>query len=161
MPLLGALPRVFVRPATLHDVAFLTDVLMVTRCAQGRLSALTSGPDYRGALARWLTEQIARPGEGEETSVIEIDGARAGGRRVVRAADHLELAGLELLPAHQGRGLGTQLIQQLLSETRTLRLPMRIPVMKDNPRARALYERLGFATVGEHDDELVLERIPA
>jgi ribosomal protein S18 acetylase RimI-like enzyme len=89
--------------------------------------------------------------------VIEIDGARAGRQRVVRAPDHLELAGIQLLPAHQGHGLGTYLIEQFLLDARRAGLPARITVDNDNPRARALYERLGFVAVAGSDDETTLQ----
>ena len=77
--------------------------------------------------------------------------------RVVRAPDHRELAGIQLLPAHQGQGIGTHLVEQFLVEARDLGLPARVVVESDNPRAQALYERLGFVEVRRSDDETWLE----
>ncbi|MCW2845904.1 MAG: hypothetical protein JWN22_3820, partial [Nocardioides sp.] len=85
---------------------------------------------------------------------------RAGRLRVVQAPDHRELAGIQILPAHQGHGLGTHLIEQFLVETRDDGLPARVSVERDNPRARALYERLGFVEVGGSETETQLEWRP-
>lgn len=162
-------PSVFVRPATASDVTFLTDVVLVATRSQGRLPADFDEPEYRAGFGEWTAGQIAGqiagrltglgagPNPCSVTSVIEIDGARAGRQRVVRTPDHLELAGIQLLPAHQGHGLGTYLIEQFLLDARRAGVPARITVENDNPRARALYERLGFVAVAGSDDETTLE----
>ena len=59
-----------------------------------------------------------------------------------------ELTGLQLLPAHQGKGLGTHLVEQFLVDAREQGLPARVDVQRDNPQARAFYEGLGFVEVG-------------
>ena len=69
------------------------------------------------------------------TYVIEIDGERAGRLRVVRTPDALEIAGIQLLPAHQGHGIGTYLIEQLLVEAHDAGQPARVRAGPDNPRA--------------------------
>jgi ribosomal protein S18 acetylase RimI-like enzyme len=154
------MPSVFVRPATEHDVAFLIDVVVVVTRAQGRLPDDFDETAFREGFSAWTHEQVRGEVEGSETSVIEIEGERAGRLRVVRAPGHLELAGIQLLPAHQGHGIGTHLVEQLLVEARNADVPVRISVEKDNPRAQALYERLGFAAVGETDEEAQLEWLP-
>jgi ribosomal protein S18 acetylase RimI-like enzyme len=162
MPPVGPMPGVFVRPATEHDVAFLTDVVIVVTRAQGRLPEDFDEQGFREGFAEWTGEQVRGEavlddGRNSETSVIEIDGERAGRLRVVRAPDHVELAGIQLLPAHQGHGIGTHLVEQILTDARKAGLPVRLSVEKDNPRARALYQRLGFAVVGETESDVLLE----
>lgn len=157
MPPVGPMPTVFVRPATEHDVAFLTDVVVVATRAQGRLPDDFDEAGFRAGFAEWTREQVRGGVEHSETSVIEIEGERAGRLRVVRAPDHMELAGIQLLPAHQGRGIGTHLVESFLVEARNAGVPARISVEKDNPGARALYERLGFSAVGETDSDVLLE----
>jgi ribosomal protein S18 acetylase RimI-like enzyme len=159
LPPVGPLPSVFVRPATEHDVTFLTDVVVVTTAAQGRLPEDFDEEAFRAGFAEWTHQQVRGEVADSETSVIEIDGERAGRLRIVRAADHHELAGIQLLPAHQGHGIGTHLVEQFLVEARTAGVPARLSVEKDNPRARALYERLGFTKVGETGSDDLLEAV--
>ena len=157
LPPVGPLPSVFVRPATSDDVSFLTDVVVVTTRAQGRLPEDFDESEFRAGFAEWTNEQVQGQVEGSETCVIEIDGERAGRLRLVQADDHAELAGLQLLPAHQGHGIGTYLIEQFLVEARRSGLVPRVAVEKDNPRARSLYERLGFVPVAETERDDLLE----
>ncbi|WP_460713295.1 GNAT family N-acetyltransferase [Nocardioides dilutus] len=157
MPPVGPMPSVFVRPATEHDVAFLTDVVVVATRAQGRLPDDFDESAFRAGFAEWTGEQVRGEVEHNLTSVIEIDGERAGRLRVVRAPDHVELAGIQLLPAHQGHGIGTHLVEQIVTDARRAGLPVRLSVEKDNPRARSLYERLGFVEVGETESDVLLE----
>src|SRR4051812_32744117 len=98
------MPSVFVRPATADDVTFLTDVVIVATRAQGRLPDDFDEEEIRAGFAEWTTQQVEGLVEGSETCVLEIDGERAGRIRIVQAPDHAELAGMQLLPAHQRRG---------------------------------------------------------
>jgi ribosomal protein S18 acetylase RimI-like enzyme len=68
---------------------------------------------------------------------------------VQRRADDVYLASVEVAPSHQGRGLGTAIVRRVLAAADTAFAPARLQVMKANPRARRLYERLGFAIEGE------------
>lgn len=102
----------------------------------------------RAGFADWTVETVT---DGSATlSVLEEDGVPVGRMRVVRHADHIELAGLQLAPRVQGRGLGTARVRLLQGEAAARGVPLRLGVEHDNPRARALYERLGFAW--DHDD---------
>jgi len=157
LPPVGPLPSVFVRAATADDVGFLTDVVVVTTRAQGRLPDDFDEAAFRTGFAEESLDQVEGRVEGSETCVIEIDGVRAGRLRLVQEGDHAELAGIQLLPAHQGHGIGTYLIEQFLVEARREGLTPRVSVEKDNPDARRLYERLGFVPVGETDREDLLE----
>jgi GNAT superfamily N-acetyltransferase len=148
------------RPATEHDVGFVTDVYVVTLRAQGRLAR-----DFdEGAFRDHFVAQTFREVEGDvpdsTTYVIEIDGERAGRLRVVRRPESLEIAGIQLLPAHQGKGNGTYLIEQLVVEAHDAGKTARVRAGRDNPRALGLYRRLGFTEVDTDDDEIILESAP-
>ena len=157
MPPVGPHPSLHVRPATDGDVTFLTDVVVVATRSQGRLPDGFDDAGYRAGFAERTREQVDGAIEHSTTYVIEVDGERAGRLRIVRAPDHWELAGIQLLPAHQGRGLGTHLIEQFLSDARAAGLPAQISVAADNREALRLSERLGFAEVGRTDDEIRLQ----
>lgn len=78
--------------------------------------------------------------------VIEVDGAWAGRLYVDRRADEIRLVDIALLPQWRGRGIGTQLLRELMGEARRRQLPLRIHVEKQN-RAYRLYVGLGFRAI--------------
>jgi ribosomal protein S18 acetylase RimI-like enzyme len=80
---------------------------------------------------------------------------------VVRDGQRIELAGIQLLPAARSRGIGTSIITELQVEAACDGIPMELLVERDNHRARALYERLGFVFVGTDEDEDHLRWQPA
>lgn len=150
-------PRVYrLRVATAADIEFLTDVVIEATRDQGRFPPDFEEAGYRAGFSEWTTGQMADAGGASTTYVIEVDGRRAGRLRVVRTPDRIELAGIQLLPGEQSRGTGTRIIRDLLGEASGAGLPMTLSVEKDNPRARALYLRLGFAVTGETDTEFVM-----
>ena len=53
-------------------------------------------------------------------------------------------------PAHRGQGIGTRLMETVENDLRARGFRrVTLNVAKDNPRARQLYERLGYRVVGE------------
>ena len=64
-----------------------------------------------------------------------------------------------LLPAYRGRGVGTQLLEQILAEGRQLNLPVTIHVERFNHALR-LYERLGFRVEEDKGVYLFLKWTP-
>jgi GNAT superfamily N-acetyltransferase len=91
--------------------------------------------------------------------IIELGGSPIGFLNVVRSAEQLKLNRICLLPSHQGRGLGTQLMHALMREADAARLPIRLRVLRVNP-ARRLYARLGFVVSGEIETHFLMERAP-
>jgi ribosomal protein S18 acetylase RimI-like enzyme len=89
--------------------------------------------------------------------IVELGGAPIGCLNVVRSAEQLKLNRVLLLPSHQGRGLGSQLMRTLLRDADASRLPIRLRVLRVNP-ARRLYERLGFVVTGEIETHFLMER---
>ena len=150
--------RVSVRPATLADVGFLTTTAIAAnddrhRPPDAELAA------YRAGFVEWTEQQVRGEIPDSTTSVVTAYGADVGRLRVVRTARLVELAGLQFLPAHQGRGLGSRVIRDLMAEAALSGRGFGLSVEKDNPRARALYERLGLVVVGEDGDDHVM-RLP-
>jgi ribosomal protein S18 acetylase RimI-like enzyme len=76
--------------------------------------------------------------------------------RVEEHDDHIFVNYIALIPEHQRYGIGASLIRQVQASAATRGLPVRLNVLKVNP-ARALYERLGFAVVGEDDVRWYME----
>jgi ribosomal protein S18 acetylase RimI-like enzyme len=93
----------------------------------------------------------------ETMRLIHADGVFAGCVTLARKDDHHWLGQFYIVPAHQGRGLGTKLLALLLAETDASGLPVRMSVLKRNPAAR-LYERHGFRRTGEDEWDVYYER---
>jgi GNAT superfamily N-acetyltransferase len=91
--------------------------------------------------------------------VIELDGAPAGLIKVLRTPAAWRLQQLQLLPAHQGRGLGARLVQALVDDARAADAALSLSVLRANP-ARRLYERLGFVVVAEDDFGFEMRVLP-
>lgn len=89
--------------------------------------------------------------------VIVVDGADAGYVDIDYRADEVYLGRIELLPDYQGRGVGTTVLRRVLREAGDL--PVTLDVLVVNPRARALYERLGFREIGRHGDDNIKIRM--
>ena len=90
--------------------------------------------------------------------VVEVRGRRVGAIWTIDDGDYLWLREVFLLPAHQGRGIGSQLVRQELANARRLRKPLRLRVLREN-RARALFERLGLSVCGETETHHWMEAV--
>jgi ribosomal protein S18 acetylase RimI-like enzyme len=90
-------------------------------------------------------------------SIIEADGRDAGGLWLESSPDLIYIADFQVLPALQGRGIGTAVLQGLIAEGATRSVPVELAVLRVNARARRLYERLGF-TVMEQGDPFIRMR---
>lgn len=130
------------RPATQADYHFLS---MLHKLALGPYVEATWGWDeaFQVTLFRDAWEPTAN-------QVVLLGGEPIGCLRVEEHDDHVFVDYIALMPAHQRHGIGAALLRQVQASAATRGLPVRLNVLKVNP-ARALYERLGFAVVGEDD----------
>lgn len=101
---------------------------------------------------------MAYSGAGHQ--IIMIDDKPAGRIMVFRDKDSIRLVDIALLTEHRNRGIGKQLLQELISKSENEHLPLRLQVTRNNP-ARHLYERLGFVITGEDQMYYEMERKPA
>ena len=90
------------------------------------------------------------------TQIIELEGVQIGIYVVERAADHVQLLQIFILPDYQRRGIGSGLIKRLLAEARAANLPLRLRVLRVNP-AFELYRRMGFKVVQETPERYFME----
>lgn len=122
-----------VRPCTVADVAVMRE-------------AQPAGADLA---ATFFEAQQA----GGVVYLIAWDGAEplGDGVLVTGAGDAVpELKNLNVRGAHRSRGVGSALIRAAEELCRAQRADrMQVGVSLDNPRARALYERLGYVGTGE------------
>jgi len=107
------------------------------------------GWPHSGIRARWVDAEAGR----REIFVAEYEGGVAGSVSVnmhPEAPDELHLFALDVSPLLQRRGIGTALVGAV--EDEAARRGMRrvwLDVGVENPDARRLYERLGYAVEGE------------
>ena len=123
------------RPATDADIEFLEATHMTA------LSALV--PD-QAALRQAFHDELQLP----LTDVITCDDIDTG---YLVLEDHGDIWWIEMLaiaPAHQGKGIGTAVLEALIADAP---VPVQLSVLRRNSRARALYERLGFRVVAEEE----------
>ncbi len=88
--------------------------------------------------------------------VIQWDGQDAGLLYVQERSEELFLVDIEILPSFQRRGIGTQVIQALIAEAERQGKMVALQVLKVNPAARRLYERLGFRVTGEKEKHYLM-----
>ena len=101
-------------------------------------------PPGRGfARAMWELQET-----GDSVLLVAWDGDRhlGAGQLDLRGTDP-ELRNLHVDPTVRGRGVGTAIIRA--AEARVAPGRLAVGVASDNPRARALYERLGYRGTGE------------
>ena len=92
-------------------------------------------------------------------SMIQSYGLAGGGLRYLgmgllltraRQPGTLLMDGIAVAPGQRGQGIGTQLLEAVCRHARDKGYSdLRLDVLDNNPRARALYERQGFVTVKE------------
>jgi len=76
---------------------------------------------------------------------------------VAQEAAGTRLVDIALLPEYRGRGIGTQLIRQLIEQATQVGSVVHLHVLRTNP-AIHLYERLGFVKTSEDQMYYQMER---
>jgi GNAT superfamily N-acetyltransferase len=90
--------------------------------------------------------------------IINVASTDVGTMNVVTTPDGVTVNQIFVLPEHQGRGIGRKCMLLVMEEARQLGLPVRLRVLKVNPRAEAFYERLGFRRTAETDTHVLMEK---
>jgi len=94
-----------------------------------------------------------------EHQIVEQDGKPVGRIMVLWEKDFALLVDIALLAEHRGRGVGGELLGELVQKCTNNGVPLRLQVLKTNPALR-LYQRLGFISTGEDQMYLQMERQP-
>lgn len=91
------------------------------------------------------------------SQIIVVDGAEVGLIATEERPDELWIDEIQLAADWQGRGIGTAILLDLLSAATEAGKPLRLRVLRENTRARNLYERLGFHFFGESATHHMME----
>ena len=94
-----------------------------------------------------------------EVRIITVDGADAGWLQTRTEGDALFLAQLFVEGSLQGRGIGTEVVKNLIDEAADAGRAVTLGVVKTNLALR-LYKRLGFRTTHEDDRKFYMRREP-
>jgi ribosomal protein S18 acetylase RimI-like enzyme len=84
----------------------------------------------------------------EEVLIVVVDGKEVGWLQIADLQTEIRLQQLFIAPAHQRRGIGTQVLRGLVATWKQKGKPVLLTILKSNP-ARRLYERVGFSVIGE------------
>jgi len=76
--------------------------------------------------------------------IIHYENHPAGAIGWQDKADHLWFGPLFLLPEHQCKGIGSFLLNQFIDKAYIQKRPIRLQTLRQNYKAKKLYEKLGF-----------------
>jgi GNAT superfamily N-acetyltransferase len=108
-----------------------------------------AGADYVAmGLAKWWTEDATIPAiRAGRVTVAELDGTVIGIAVVGPHEKHLVLWKLYVLPEHQGRGIGSALVEAVVAQATGLHPEIRISYLEGNTHAAAFYRGKGFVEI--------------
>jgi ribosomal protein S18 acetylase RimI-like enzyme len=131
------------RLATVDDFDFLYDLHKVSL---GEYVQATWGWD-EAFQRKMFSEGFLQP----PVSIILVDGQPSGSLTIASRPEDEYLAGIELHPRVQRRGIGASIVRLVIERAQARRVPATLRVLKVNVGARRLYQRLGFVVVGESE----------
>ena len=91
------------------------------------------------------------------TQIVVCQGSDVGWIEVSRKDERITIVDICILPEFQNMGLGSFILRSLLKEAKERGLIADLGVFKTNPRAKRLYERLGFVVVKETETHYLME----
>ena len=143
------------RPVTDADEAFLRELYGSTRAEE--LAPVPWTDEQKNAFLdmqfRAQSIHYAKHYGDGEFLMIEDRGKPIGRLLLHRSPEEIRVIDISLMPEHRGRGIGTRLLRDVLSEGEASNRRVSIYVEQFNP-AKRLYERLGFRyveTTGVYD----------
>jgi GNAT superfamily N-acetyltransferase len=149
-PIPGISAQIALVPVTAADEDFLYRTYASSRADEMALTGWN--PEQQHAFLRMQfdlqTSCYSKDFPEAEYSVIEWNAQPAGRWIVNRSADELLLVDIALLPEFRRKGIGSELMNQLMVEAKTTNKSVRLYVERFNP-ALAWYERLEFKTISE------------
>ena len=93
----------------------------------------------------------------EQFHVIEVGGKFVGFVQYYFEYPYFEVVEIHLLPEYRGKGIGSDILQYLQKVCIAQDRKIRIGCFKENHRAKALYQKLGFMQTEETETHYILE----
>jgi ribosomal protein S18 acetylase RimI-like enzyme len=155
------LGRISLRPIGLEDQDFLYCVYASTR--QQEMALVPWSDEQKVAFLqmqfnaqhKFYTENYPDAA----FQAILLDGCAVGRLYLHRRESEICVVDIALLPAYRSQGIGTALLEQVLTEAQTRHVKVTIHVEMFNPALR-LYQRLGFRHVADNGVYYLMEWLP-
>jgi RimJ/RimL family protein N-acetyltransferase len=138
------------RPAVKEDEAFVLGLYESTRLEELALTNWDQPQKDAFVRMQFTAQQLhyrQQYPDGEHLIVL-LDGLAIGRFYIANIGTEIRIIDITILPEHRSKGVGTQILRELMNEAKTLDLPLCIYVESFNPSLR-LFERLGFERAGE------------
>ena len=148
------------REATPADESFLLEVYASTRLDE--LEPFGWNDDQKHAFIKMQFLARERTYPRVDSRIIELSGRPVGRLLVERSESTILLRDIALLKEFRNAGIGSQLIQDLMTEATAAGKPIDLHVLITSPAVR-LYERLGFrhTDTGSDGGYLAMQWLPA
>jgi GNAT superfamily N-acetyltransferase len=135
--------------------AFIEDIDFIFR-----LRLLTMKDDFERTFGWNDDEQYKRAAdEIEQAQMIILGNDPVGVVKILTKDSEFHLHQMQILPEHQGKGIGTAIVSDLLQRAGQLNLPVTLFVLKGS-RAKNLYDRMGFSVIEETAGNFKMSRCP-
>jgi ribosomal protein S18 acetylase RimI-like enzyme len=92
----------------------------------------------------WQARDFDRRFAGCETWIVEAGGEAVGGLMLSFAPRIVNIVELQILPEHQGRGIGNRVLRAVIDRASKQKSAVTLSVVRANVRAKRLYDRIGF-----------------
>ena len=111
---------------------------------------------------RWdEDDQLARFNDkwkNQDLKKIIVNDDTVGFLSVEMNSDHVFFSEILIDPDHQNRGIGTEVLEQVIHDADRVSLPVRLRVLLQS-HAISLYKRHGFCETGRTETHILMERI--
>jgi GNAT superfamily N-acetyltransferase len=134
------------RPITEADNEFLYKLYASTRAEDLALTGWNEQEAEKFLRSQFNlqhTQYMKNYTEGGTFEIILVDHIPAGRLYLQRKSNDLHIIDIALLPEFRGKGTGSRIMIELMTEADQKKLPLSLYVEQFNP-AMGLYERLGF-----------------
>lgn len=151
------------RSITEHDIEFLYKVYASTRADEMTLTGWNEKEieDFlRMQFKLQHVQYMENYKNGGTFEIILVNSAPAGRLYVQRKKNDIRIVDIALLPEFRGKGAGSWIMNELMTEADRENLPLSLHVEQFNP-ALGLYERLGFEKKDLIGIYFFMERPPA
>jgi len=95
-----------------------------------------------------------------DVSLIEADGARVGMIQLLDQTGAVEIRELQIHPAHQGRGIGSRILSDIVDQAHKRGRTVTVSVALKNERANEFFQRCGFQHLEQTESHHRLQCVP-